>query len=362
MISAIETDRHQWIERALGGQPHGVATAHGRVNLIGEHIDYHGGTVLPTAIPNRADVAVVLDTGLDTDEIHADGFGPSITRPLDDPASRHWSDYVVGALQLARSEGLIRGGTRVATVSDIPHGAGLSSSAAITVATLKAILTAGDRMIDNVQVSLWAQSIEHRYIGMPCGIMDQMAVAIATHGQALCLDTDSLDYTLVDLPKDHRFVVVHSGVTRRLEDGRYAQRREESEAAAKALGVTHLSKMSDEDAARIDTLAPVLTRRARHVHSEHRRVLETVVALNRGDLAGVGVLFADSHRSMRDDFEMTTPEIDALVDGAVAFGAEGARLTGGGFGGCIVACVPAHAANEWFSLLKARFPAISAVA
>lgn len=362
MMTGMENERHQWIERALGAEPHGLAMAHGRVNLIGEHIDYHGGTVLPTAIPNRADVGVVLGTGLDHDTVYADGFGQSVSRPLDDPANHHWSDYVVGALQLARAEGLIEGGARLATVSDVPHGAGLSSSAAITVATLKAILTAAGRMVDNVQVSLWAQSVEHHYIGMPCGIMDQMAVAIATHGQALCLDTDSLAYTLVDLPADHRFMVVHSGVTRRLEDGRYAGRRHESEAAAQALGVPQLCKMSDEAAARVGTLDPVLQRRARHVHSEHRRVLDTVTALNARDFAAVGALFAQSHRSMRDDFEMTTPQIDALVEGAVETGAVGARLTGGGFGGCIVALVPAAAATDWYSALERRFPAISLVA
>lgn len=347
---------------ALGAQPQGVGTAHGRVNLIGEHIDYQGGTVLPTAIPNRADVAVILDTDNGHDEIHAMGFGDHVVRTITDPAASHWSDYVAGALQQARAHGLLKGGARVSTHSNVPHGAGLSSSAAIIVATLKAIHTAQNLPIDNLKISRWAQAVEHDFIGMPCGIMDQMAVAIATDGQALCLDTDSLDYSLVTLPKTHHFAVVHSGVTRRLEDGRYRARRRESEAAKAALGVELLCKMTEREARGIDALEPMLRRRARHTYSEHHRVLAAVAALNAGDLSAMGAIMIDSHRSMRDDFEMTTPEIDILVEAAVQRGALGARLTGGGFGGCIVACVPRDGLGDWYKALSADFPAIRLVA
>ena len=346
----------------LGAAPQGIGVAHGRVNLIGEHIDYQGGTVLPTGIPNRAEVGVIVDGDSDHDEIHATGFGDHIVRSIDDPVASHWSDYVAGALQQARAHGLFKGGVRVATHSDVPHGAGLSSSAAIIVATLKAIHSAQGIPIDNVQISRWAQTVEHHYIGMPCGIMDQMAVAIATDGQALCLDTDSLDYSLVDLPKTHHFAVVHSGVTRRLEDGRYGARRHESEAAQAALGGKLLCKLTEREARAIETLEPMLRRRARHTYSEHHRVLASVEALKAGDLPAMGAIMIDSHRSMRDDFEMTTPEIDILVNAAVERGALGARLTGGGFGGCIVACVRREDVDDWYAALLAGFPAIKLVA
>jgi len=346
----------------LGFSPDGVGVAHGRVNLIGEHIDYQGGTVLPMAIPQRAVVGVALSGDPQKDHIEAEGFGEAVARGLTEPSHHHWSDYVAGAVQKARALGWIEGGVRVKTHSDVPHGAGLSSSAAIIVATLKAILDACDLPVDNAHVARLAQEVEHTYIGMPCGIMDQMAVAIASPGKALSLDTDTLAHELVELPHDHTFAVVHSGISRRLEDGRYAARRRESDAAKDALGVDLLCKMSPEDASRIDSLAPPMRARARHTWSEHRRVLAATEALKSNDLANMGAIMNESHRSMRDDFEMTTPGIDALVAGACDEGAMGARLTGGGFGGCIVALVDNARLESWYTRLAAQFPRIYRVA
>ena len=349
-------------EKAFNSEPDGLGTAHGRVNLIGEHIDYHGGLVLPKGIPQCASVAVSTDHGNNLDTIYSPSFGDPVTRAFDRVADGHWSDYVAGAIQKVRALELVDGGMRVAVESEVPFGAGLSSSAAIIVAALKAILNAVDRPIDNVQISLWAQQIEHDYIGMPCGIMDQMAVAIATDKQALALDTESLNYEVVDLPEDYHFAVVHSGVTRRLEDGRYALRRTESERARDELGVSSLCLMSEQEAEKISALDPELQRRARHVYTEHHRVKSVVAALKSQDIDEIGRLMRESHASMRDDFEMSTLEIDVLVEGAIAAGALGARLTGGGFGGCIVACVPRQQLSEWRDVVASKFPNSRSVA
>ncbi len=342
-------------ETEFKAPPAAIGRANGRMNLIGEHLDYQGGMVLPTAIAREAAVAVGAARG-DVDEIHAERFDETVKRALDAPSDGHWSDYVAGALQLLRRLGLAEGPMRVAVESDIPHGAGLSSSAAVIVATIKACLAAHGAAIDNVQVARWAQQVEHEFIGMPCGIMDQMAVAMTAQGQALALDTHTLAYSVINLPSSHHFAVLHSGVTRKLEDGRYAERRRESEAAAKFLDAPALCLMSAGQAAKIGDAPPPGDRRARHVYTEHHRVLKAIDALTSGDMETFGALMTESHASMRDDFEMSTPEIDRIADYALHAGALGARLTGGGFGGCIVACVPAAALQGWVDTMTSEFP------
>jgi galactokinase len=338
----------------FGEEAAAVAVANGRVNLIGEHLDYNGGMVLPTAIEKKVSIAIGPGAP-DKDEIISASFDDRIKRPVHDKRTGHWSDYVAGALAKARASSLIEEGVQVVVDSDIPHGAGLSSSAAVVVATLKAASMLADHEIDNVEIALWAQAVEHDFIGVPCGIMDQMAVAIATHGEALALDTKTLRHDLIRLPDSHHFAVMHSGVTRKLEDGRYADRRRECEAARDALSVDYLCLMTPEKAAEIDSIPPVLARRARHAYSEHQRVLAGVDALRAGDVETFGALMDESHASMRDDFEITTPEIDAVVKGARECGAVGARMTGGGFGGCIVACVPAADTLAWCKKMEATF-------
>jgi galactokinase len=342
--------------KAFGKLPGAVAHAHGRVNLLGEHIDYNGGMVLPTAINNQALVAVDYGDG-DADEIYSGRFEETVKRAIDSPYSEHWSDYVAGALAKARELNIVSGSVRLAVESDVPHGAGLSSSAAVIVATLKAVLGLAEQPVDNVRVALWAQAVENDYIGVPVGIMDQMAVAVAGNAQALALDTVSLDYSLVDLPADYHFAVMHSGITRKLEDGRYAERRYECEAAAKALGADYLCQLTVEQYGMLGTLSGAEQRRARHAFTEHQRVLSAKEALEQGELALFGRLMDESHVSMRDDFEMSTPEIDRMVEVARQHGAIGARLTGGGFGGCIVACVPKAGLQGWIAAMERDFSA-----
>lgn len=340
--------------REFGEPPAAAGNACGRVNLIGEHLDYNGGMVLPTAIDKQ--VRVALHNGrTDADEIYSATFKECSLRPIDGERKQHWSDYVAGALSKARQLGLLDGGMRVAVQSNIPYGAGVSSSAAVIIATLRAAHGLAGKSPDSIELAKWAQAVEHSYIGMPCGIMDQMAVAVAEPGRALALDTRTLDYSLVTLPDDYHFAVLFSGVGRKLDEGRYAQRRQECELAAKQLGVPYLCLMTDEQYANVDQLPAPLNMRARHTFTEQARVTQAVHALQSQDIASLGLLMTESHVSMRDDFEISVPEIDAMVLSALEFGAIGARLTGGGFGGCIVACVPKHYIVEWWANMESAY-------
>ena len=189
---------------------------------------------------------------------------------------------------------------------------------------------------------------------MPCGIMDQMAVAIANTRQAMKLDTDTLVYELVDIPDDVHMAVIHSGQYRRLSEGRYKERKEECDIVKKHLGRDDICQISDTEFASLDDLPAPIIRRAKHCMTEHRRTQKAAKALARNDMTVFGELMVASHISMRDDFEITLPQIDELVEDAVRFGAHGARMTGGGFGGCIVAAVDKSDLETWKSKLLAK--------
>lgn len=326
----------------------------GRVNLIGEHTDYNGGWVLPTAL----DIGATLALSLRSDnEVHifSDKFDDIAERKLTDSATDHWSDYIIGAIVLANDVGLIKGGANVAVATTLPFGAGLSSSAAVIVAVLKACREINSGTQSDTEIAVLARRVENEFIGMPCGIMDQMAVSIARPGQALALDTETLEFELVDLPTDHKMVVIHSGQFRRLSEGRYKERKEECDAVKAALGHNNICQISDDEFKTLSGLSDTLQRRAKHCLTEHRRTLSAAKALRVNDMETLGQLMNESHISMRDDFEITLPKIDKLVDDAVRLGAKGARMTGGGFGGCIVACVPENITKNWVdTLLKAN--------
>ena len=331
-----------------------TARSPGRVNLIGEHTDYNGGWVLPAALSVGLEASLSLRSD-DAIAIGAEPFG-SDRRTIEDGARDQWSDPIVGALREARSLGLIDGGADVAITSTIPAGAGLSSSAALIVTILKAARQLAGSNLSDTEIAVAARRVETDYIGVPVGIMDQMAVAIARPGEAIALDTRSLEYRLVALPAGYSVEVIHSGVTRKLSDGRYKVRKEECDAAREAFGqedICLLDPASIEAASGIDD---VVKRRALHCATEHRRVLASLDALKKGDIAELGALMNASHVSMRDDFEMSVPPIDALVADAVELGAVGARLTGGGFGGCIVAIVREDRRGSWLEALLKRHP------
>jgi galactokinase len=328
---------------AFGGAPELVVQAPGRVNLIGEHTDYNDGFVLPCAIDSGTVIAARRRSEAVLAAIAAD-YGEEDRISLDSPIARigGWRDYVRGVADVLRGEGLARG-AEVAIAGDVPQGAGLSSSASLEVALATTLARLGGLELDPTRIALLAQKAENDFVGCACGIMDQLVSARASEGQALLIDCRSLDCRPVPMPDGLAVIVIHSGIERGLVDGAYNERRRQCEAAARHYGVAALRDL-DEQAllAGRGGLDPVAFRRARHVVTENARTLAAAEALASGDLSRLGLLMAQSHASMRDDFEITIPAIDRLVAiAAEAIGGDGgARMTGGGFGGCIVALAP----------------------
>ena len=329
-----------------------TGTAPGRVNLIGEHTDYNGGMVLPAALSVGLKVALAPRSDSIV-AVSSNGYDAPAVRDLADDAVGEWSDPCVGAIREANSLGLLSGGATLDVHSTIPEGSGLSSSAALIVAVLKAARAAAGSGPGDVELAVAARRVENHYMGVPCGIMDQMAVALATPGTAMALDTKTLDFNLAELPAGFEMVVVHSGLTRKLTDGRYAERKIECDLAKRYFGTEDLCLL-ERDAVESADLDDVPKRRALHCVTEHERVKLALEAMRANDMTTFGALMNASHVSMRDLFEMSLPEIDALVDSAVEFGALGARLTGGGFGGCIVACVGSSDREQWLKQLLDR--------
>jgi galactokinase len=314
------------------------ASAPGRVNLMGEHTDYNGGFVLPTPIPQRA--YVQLETRID-DRVRAWSreIGQWEEYRLGEERRRgDWLDYVMGCTYAARTAGHELGGAVLRIASDVPLGGGLGSSAALEVAILRAMRDGFALTLDDVQLALLGQRAEHELVGAPVGAMDQLCASLGERGAALFIDMRSLELRRVPLPASIDLLVIASGLVHEHAAGSYRTRRAECEEAARLLGVECLRELTDGDRDRIARLPPPLDRRARHVVTENQRVLATVAAIERGELHRLGQLFAYSHASMRDDFEVSIPAIDTLVAIAAADpDVLAARLTGGGFGGSIVA-------------------------
>ena len=335
----------------FGRDPASTLFVSGRVNLIGEHTDYNGGNVMPMALPLGVTVAIAPHSEPRI-RVHSSLSASTIELSPDSRPRGHWSDYVLGAVAIASEP---RSGYDIAIESTLPAGAGLSSSAAVIVGVIKTVHTIENRPITDIDAAFAAKTVENEYIGVPCGIMDQMAVSLLAPGECMRLDTKSLTYRRMTPPAGWTFVVSHSGVARALTDGRYAERRAECEAAATALGVSLLCDRRSPPPP--GALNDVLYRRARHQITENNRVLAAQEALERSDIAAFGRAMNESHASMRDDFEISTLEIDALVENALNAGAVGARMTGGGFGGCIVSLVEERRVSAWreaFSRISAH--------
>lgn len=341
-------------EKIFGASPAQISNAPGRVNLIGEHIDYNGGTVLPMALPIGLEVALAPRRD-ELIRIASDKFDGIEERRLGEVKTGGWADYAVGAIEFAVRAEYLQRGVDLYISSMIPDGAGLSSSAALIVAILKAARQQSERDVTDADIAVLARQVENEYIGMPCGIMDQMAVAVSQPGEAIALDTTTLDYDLVSLPDRYHFVVLHSGQHRKLSDGRYRKRTLECEEAKKAAKRDDLCLLSECEIAKLD-VAQNIRKRAFHCITEHARVLAAIEALRKDDMNAFGALMNESHYSMRDYFEISTPEINVLVADAVKYGAIGARLTGGGFGGCVVCAVDAELADAWKATLLAHHP------
>jgi galactokinase len=360
MIDALQALFH----KHFGAAPEVIARAPGRVNLIGEHTDYNDGFVLPCAISRQTIVAARRRDDRQVRIIASDLGGASTTFSLAEaimPDSvAPWSNYVRGVADGLLETGLDLPGADLAIMGNMPQGAGLSSSAALeNAAGLALAALAGQPDFDRTRLALIGQRAEHRFAGCNCGIMDQLVSARAEAGAALLIDCRSLDCTPVPLPPGLAVMIVHSGIERGLVDGEYNLRRQQCEAAARHFGVSALRDLT-ELPPRGD-LDPVAYARARHVVGENARTLAAAEALRSGDLARLGELMAESHAAMRDDFAITLPPIDRLVALLQqTIGQEGgARMTGGGFGGAVVALLPETriAAVEAAVLAGYRIPA-----
>jgi galactokinase len=308
------------------------------VNLIGEHTDYHEGFVLPTVIPQRTYVRVVAREGARI-RVRSTTMGPGWEeyRLGEERPGRGWLDYVAGVTATLAHQGIAVGGLDVEISSRVPVGAGVSSSAALTVSTLRALRALLALDLDDVALALMACRVETDFVGAPVGVMDQMAASLGAEGAALFIDTRTLHARAVPLPHSIDLLVIHSGLTHAHAGGDYRVRREESFRAAALLGLKYLRDADPSCLPRLEALPPVLARRARHIITENERVLQAVSALRDGDAARLGELFAASHASMRDDYEISLPEIDTLVRlGTGHSDVFAARLTGGGFGGSVV--------------------------
>ncbi len=328
-----------------GHAPDLVVRAPGRVNLIGEHTDYNDGFVLPCAIGPATMVALSKREDDRVDVIATDFHNAvdsfALTPALERNISQSWADYVRGTVVALQNAGHTLSGAKIAIAGNLPKGAGLSSSAALTVAVAKALLARTGMEIDNSRLAQIAQRAECDFVGTQCGIMDQLISAQGKAGHALLIDCRSMERTNVPIPENVAIMIVHSGVTRGLVDGHYNARRRQCEAAATAMGVTAL-RDADLDMLAAARLDATTTARARHVITENQRTLDAADALAKGDLVALGALMAQSHTSMRDNFEITVPAIDDLVAQLQdAIGNQGgARMTGGGFGGATVAIMP----------------------
>ncbi len=325
-----------------------LSEAPGRVNLIGEHTDYNGGFVLPTLIPQKTLVhrAPRNDRKVQLATMDRDGSLRRLHYHLgEEHAQEGWGDYVQGLTWLYAREGIKIQGFDALISSHVPMGAGLSSSAALLVAFSRALREAFSLSLSDVEVALLCQRVENEFVGARVGIMDQMAISLGDHNHALFLDTRDLSTRLISLPWDHMdLFVINSGVRHRLmEGGGYNSRRRECEEACHLLGVKELREVDDLQS--LSRLPELYKKRARHVVSENKRVLQAVEALEQRNMHQLGLLMQASHQSMRDDYEVSVPEIDILVEESMReAGVFGARLTGGGFGGSIVGiCEPGEA-------------------
>jgi galactokinase len=316
----------------FGEEPGLVASAPGRVNLIGEHTDYNSGFVLPCAIDRRIAVAVGAGEGA----LYSADFYQ--TRQMDDKDSS-WADYPRGVAWAMGEAGLEIGGFRAAFAGNVPLGAGLSSSAAIEAATALALEAFFGLGVGRTDLAIICQRAENDYVGVGTGIMDQYASLLCEAGAALLVDCRSLDAESVPLDLEAAglaLVVCDTRVERGLADTGYNDRRATCERAASMLGVEELRDATEGD---LDLLSGAELKRARHVISENARVLEAVGALRNRHFEEFGRLMYASHASLRDDYEVSTPELDTFVRAAEQNGARGARLTGAGFGGCAIALV-----------------------
>jgi len=348
--------------------PECIVSAPGRVNLIGEHTDYNDGFVLPAAI-NRC---IVIAASARNDQnlvIHAENLNSTIMLSLGDLTPRRsgaWSNYVGGVAMLLQQRGARLRGASMVIHGNIPRGSGLSSSAALEVASAYALMALNDLDIPELDVIRLCQRAENEFVGVKCGIMDQFISCLGRKDHALRIDCRSLEYLHVPFPGGVRLLVCDTGVKRALASSEYNRRREECSEGVRQLGASlpDIRMLRDVSPAELEryssALDPVVHRRCRHVVTENARVEQSVAALADGKLAEFGRLMVDSHLSLRDDYEVSCSELDTVVK--ICTGCEGvlgARMTGAGFGGCAICLVNEDSAENVIARLQKEYPELT---
>ena len=348
-------------------KPDIISTAPGRVNLIGDHTDYNQGFVLPAAIHMTTTIAVSRRVDR---EVHtfAQGFAKSLDQfPLDNIetcSKETWPNYIRGTIKYLQYVSKNFSGVNILISGDIPQGAGLSSSASLEIALLRAISELYQLNIKGIEAALIGQKAENAFVGCNCGIMDQLVVALGLQGNAMLLDCRDLSYKDIPIPQGSTILVVNSNVKRELVDSEYNARRKQCELVAEMLSVSSLRDLDIQNLYEAkDLLSDELFRRARHVITENRRTIDAAKAMENNDLKLLGQLMAESHASLRDDYEVSTDELDFLVDiiSAKLGGAVGVRMTGGGFGGCVVSIMPKEKIPSVISLVKTHYSKFSGI-
>jgi galactokinase len=367
MTTAMSTGRETVLaafRKTANQDAEAAAYAPGRVNLIGEHTDYNEGFVLPAAVDRGVALAARRVPG-DTFTLHAIDLGESCSfsqAPLQRDPNHPWADYFKGVVWALANRGIKIPACEAAITGDIPRGAGLSSSAAYEVATALLLRTLGGFALSSLEIAKLAREAENGFVGVACGIMDQMASTFGEKGKALLLDCRSLARETVELPAGLKIVVAGSGVRHSLASSEYNKRRAECEEGVRIIAatlpkVTFLRDVGPEELARFaPALPPVVLKRCRHVVSENMRVLQAVTAMRAGDTARLKTLMAESHFSLRDDYEVSCPELDILVELALPLPyCHGARLTGAGFGGSTVNLVEADAVGTFSETIASGY-------
>lgn len=348
-------------------KPEIISTAPGRVNLIGDHTDYNQGFVLPAAIHMTTTIAASrrLDREVQT---FAQGFAKSLDQfPLDNIetcSKETWPNYIRGTIKYLQDFSKNFSGVNILISGDIPQGAGLSSSASLEIALLRAISELYQLNIKGIEAALIGQKAENAFVGCNCGIMDQLVVALGLQGNAMLLDCIDLSYKDIPIPEGSTILVVNSNIKRELVDSEYNARRKQCESVAKFLNVSSLRDLDIENLYKAEELlSDELFRRARHVITENRRVIDAAKAMEDNDLKLLGQLMAESHKSLRDDYEVSTNELDFLVDiiSTEMGGTGGVRMTGGGFGGCVVSIMPKEKISSVISSVKTYYSKFSGI-
>ena len=359
----------QFFTDTFGQAPTLSVQAPGRVNLIGEHTDYNDGFVLPCAIDYQTVITGARRTDQTIHVIALDYAGQtdsfSLVAPIEPQPHKQWANYIRGVVKFLLARGYVLGGADLVVSGNVPQGAGLSSSASLEVATGQFFSALYQLGISPTLLAQIGQQAENQFVGCNCGIMDQLISAHGATGHALLIDCRSLETRPVAMPDDLAVMIVNSNVQRGLVGSEYNTRRQQCEAAAHFFGVKALRDVDlatfNAKSAEID---PIVARRARHIITDSQRALDLATALEASDQARISELMAASHTSMRDDFEITAPLVDLLVDivSEVIGKKGGVRMTGGGFGGCVVALLPHDLIAPVRAAIEARYAASSGFA